>query len=205
MVVAGAGADAQIEPGHGFEVVVEHIGAGIDHLVGGVALAHEIRRQDLDRGGGRLGADGPHHRGEVGRASVVQVVAVDRGDDHVLEAHLANRPRHPLRLSGIERLRQAGGDIAEGAGAGADLAHDHHGGMGLAPALPDVRAGRLLADCGQTVGLHDVQGGVVAGGPRRAHAQPGRLAQGRRLGPSLLFRMPLSAGRASVDNRRHGV
>ena len=46
---------------------------------------------------------------------------------------------------GIERPRQPGRHVAEGAGARAGVAHDHHGGVALRPALADVGAGRLLA------------------------------------------------------------
>ena len=65
-------------------------------------------------------------------AAVRQVVAVDRGDHHVLQPQLFDRIGDVLRLERIERGRQAGGDIAEGAGPRADLAHDHHGGVLLA-------------------------------------------------------------------------
>src|SRR6185503_10560955 len=106
---------------------------------------------------------------------------------------------------GIERLRLAGGDVAEGAGAGADLTHDHHRGVALRPAFADVRTGRLLADGHQAVGLHDVAGGVVAGGARRTDAQPLGLAQQRRLRVRLLFRVAGTDRPAEVvDDHGHG-
>ena len=58
--------------------------------------------------------------------------------------------RHGLgqmrRLVRVEPAGQAGLDVAEGAGAGAGVAQDHHRRVLLRPALADVRAGRLLAD-----------------------------------------------------------
>src|SRR3546814_9268715 len=58
----------------------------------------------------------------------------------------------------------------------AGVAHDHHGGVALRPALADVRAGRLLADRVQLVRLHDLAGRVVLARHRRLHADPRRLA-----------------------------
>ena len=46
----------------------------------------------------------------------------------------------------IEQIGPAGRDVAEGAGAGADGAQDHHRRVLLLPALADIGAGRLLAD-----------------------------------------------------------
>src|SRR3546814_5317202 len=65
---------------------------------------------------------------------------------------------------------------SEAAGARAGVAHDHHGGVALRPALADVRAGRLLADRVQLVRLHDLAGRVVLARHRRLHADPRRLA-----------------------------
>jgi len=72
---------------------------------------------------------------------------VHRGDDDVLQAHLGHGVGHAGRFGGVQSLRRlAGGDVAERAGPRADVAHDHHGGVALAPALADVRTGGLLAD-----------------------------------------------------------
>ncbi len=79
------------------------------------------------------------------RAAIGQIVAIDRGDDDVRKAQLGDRLRHVLGLGRIERLRQPRRHVAEGAGARAGVAHDHHGGVALLPALADVGAGRLLA------------------------------------------------------------
>ena len=99
--------------------------------------------------------------GEMGRAAVGQVVAVDRGDHHVLQPHLRHRLADARRFGGIERPGLAGGDVAEGAGPGADLAHDHHGRVRLLPALADVGAAGLLADGDQAVLAHDVRASAL--------------------------------------------
>ena len=51
-----------------------------------------------------------------------------------------------LRLVLVKGARQAGAHVAERAGAGAGLAHDHEGRVALVPAFADVGAARLLAD-----------------------------------------------------------
>ena len=89
------------------------------------------------------------------RTAVGQVVAIDRGDHHVGEAELGHRLADMLGLGRIERARQPGPHVAERAGTGAGVAHDHEGGVLLLPALADVGAARLLADGHETVLAHD--------------------------------------------------
>ena len=81
----------------------------------------------------------------------------------MVQLHLGHGLADPARLVGVQRIRQAGGHIAEGAGAGADLAHDHHGGVADRPALTYVWAGRLFADRGQLVLAHQTARLVIAG------------------------------------------
>ena len=119
-------------------------------------LAQEIGRQDFD---GRLRAalaDGADGLGEMPRAAVGEIVAVDRGDDDVLEAQLGDRLADVRRLVRVERAGQAGLDVAEGAGARAGVAHDHQGGVLLLPALADIGAAGFLADGEQAVLAHDL-------------------------------------------------
>jgi hypothetical protein len=49
MEVARPGTHSEIVAGHGFEIVVEHIGLGRDHALKRTGLAQEIRRQDFNR------------------------------------------------------------------------------------------------------------------------------------------------------------
>ena len=203
VVIAGARPDAEVEPRHGFQVVVEHIRTRIDHHMRRVALTQEVWGQDFDRRLWRGGADGQDDIGEMLGAAVGQVVPIHRGDHDVPKSHLAHRVGDAAGFGGVQGLWQTGGDIAEGAGPGADLAHDHHGGVGLAPTLPDIRAGRLFAYGGEPVRLHDLAGFGVAGRARRAHAQPGGFAQHRRLRSVLFFRVPQGGGGAGVDHRGH--
>ena len=93
------------------------------------------------------------------------------------------------RFVGVERARQAGLDVAEGAGARAGVAHDHEGGVLLLPALADIRAAGLLAHGVQPVFAHDALRFEIARRYRRLDADPvGFLGDGR-IRPVRLFRM----------------
>ena len=110
--------------------------------------------------------------GEMLRAAVGEIVAVDRGDDDMGEAQLGGRLADMRRLARIERAGQTGLDVAEGAGARAGVAHDHEGGVLLLPALADIRAAGLLAHGVQAVVAHDALRGEIAGRHRRLDADP---------------------------------
>ena len=154
--IARAGPDGQVVRRHGFEIVVEDVRFGRDHHFQRAGLAQEVRGQDFDGRFRRAGADGRDDLGEMLRPAVLEIVAVDRGDDDVLEARVLRPHRRRCSgSSGSSGSRQAGADIAEGAGAGADLAHDHHGGVPLLPAFPDIGAAGLLAHRDQPVFADD--------------------------------------------------
>ena len=205
MEVAGAGPDLQIQARNGFKVVVEDVRLGVDHYFGRAILAQEVRRQNLDCGARRLDADLAHHLGEVGGAAVRHVIAVDRRDHDVVQTHLLHGQTDLARFFRVQRLGQARLDVAEGAGPRAGVAHDHQGGVLLAPALADVRAGRLFTDRHQALGADDVLGGVVLARAGRLHAQPVGFLQNHRLRTILLLRVTELGGLAlqGVDQGDH--
>src|SRR3712207_9475021 len=93
-------------------------------------------------------------------------------------------------------LFRSGGDVAERTGPRAGVAHDHHGGVALRPALADVRAGRLLADRDEAVLAHQRPGLVVDRGGRRLGPDPLRPAPDRVVGAGrLLFGRGVGWGR----------
>ena len=83
----------------------------------------------------------------------------------------------------VERARQTGLHVAEGAGARAGVAHDHEGGVLLLPALADIRAAGLLAHRDQAVVAHDLVRVDIAGRHRRLDADPVGLFR-RRANPA---------------------
>lgn len=84
-------------------------------------------------------------------AAVAQIVAVHRGDHHVLQPQVGDGDGQVGRLVDVQRLRPAMTDVAERAASGADIAHDHEGRGAAGEALAQVRAGRLFADAVQLV------------------------------------------------------
>ena len=100
---------------------------------------------------------------EVRRAAVAQVVAVDAGDDDVLQLQRRDRLGQVHRLVGVERIGPAVADVAERAAPRALVAHDHEGRRALAEALADVRARRFLAHRVQLVLAQDLLDLVEAG------------------------------------------
>ena len=184
--------------------MVEDIGARVDDLLcSGDRLAQKIRGQDLNGGPSRRGAYCGHRGREVSRSAIVKIITVNRRYHDVLETHCGNGMGYPRRFRGIERIGQAGGDITEGAGAGAGLAHDHHSGVRLGPALADVGTGRLFAHGDETIFLHDLAGGVVAGGARRSDAEPSGLALHGRIGTRLLLGVAQTSLGRSLDDCSH--
>ena len=139
--------------------------------------------------------------GEMCGPAIRQVVAVDRGDHHVAQTEPGDGVGDAGGFVGLQRAGLAGAHVAEAAGAGAGVAHDHHGGVALRPALADIRAGGLLANRHQAVVAHQRAGLVIDRVVRRLDPDPGGFALDRILRPMGLFRMSERAGRAMIDGQ----
>ena len=113
MEIARAWPDRQIKRRDGFQIVIEHIGLCFDHNFQRALLAQEIGRKHLDRGLRAALADGADGVGEMPRATVGEIVAIDRGDHNVRETKLGGRFRDMGRFVWVERARQSGLHIAE--------------------------------------------------------------------------------------------
>jgi hypothetical protein len=83
---------------------------------------------------------------QIAGASVVEIVAIDGGDDGVGELQGGEHGGDAAGLVEIDGQGAAGLDVAEAAGAGADVAQDHDGERAVVPTLADVGAARALAD-----------------------------------------------------------
>ena len=143
--VVGARPRFLVQARRGLQVVVHHVGRrGLQDVQRAVGAAAEVGHQDLDPGLRRQLARLADAVDEVAGAAVAQVVAVDAGDDHVLELQRRDRPRQVLRLAGVQRVGAAVADVAERAAARALVAHDHERGGALAEAFADIRARWLL-------------------------------------------------------------
>ena len=135
------------ETADGLEVVRDDLGLTSDDLVDVVQTAVEVGDEDLDSDLRCRAADSFDGTYPVPCAVVLEVVAVDAGDDGVLQAHLLDALCHLHRLEGIE---WCGGfpreGVTEAAGARTDSASDHEGRCASAPALPLVGAAAAVAD-----------------------------------------------------------
>src|SRR6185369_12359456 len=134
--------------------------------------------EDLHRTAGEAAADLADAGREDRGAAVGLVVAVDRRDHGVAQAHAGHGLRHPPRLRRVRwKAGQAGLHRAEPAGPGADVAQDHEGRGPAVPALPHVGAARLLADRMEAQVAHQAAQPVVALAHGSAGLDPGRPRQ----------------------------
>ena len=123
------------------------------------------------------------------RSAIVEIIPVNARNDHMIEFELGHRFGHTGRFVGIKGARLARLDIAKGASPGTGVAHDHHGGVFLGPALADIRTGRLFAHSMKIVVAHDRSRLIIDGRARRLHANPFGLALNRVVRPIALFRV----------------
>ena len=133
------------QPRNGFQVVREHIGIGGQHHVDVIGVAFEIAGQDFEGHVGACCLDASDGLGPMRRAKVSEVVAIDTGDDRVLEAEARQHLGDAARFVSVDRQRPTGGDVAEATRARADVAEDHDGQCFARPALTDVGAACALA------------------------------------------------------------
>jgi hypothetical protein len=168
-----------------------------DDLFERLVFTQEIRCQNLDARARRRTPDRADGLGEMLRAAIREIVAVDRGDDDVFEAKASDGIGNAPRLIGVKRGRSPGRDVAEGASACANVAHDHHRCVPLLPAFPDVRARRLLANGMQPMIAHDRLCMDKAWRSGGTDAKPSRFRQRRAIRPRCLFRMAEARLRAS--------
>src|ERR1700732_4913358 len=144
--ITRAGPNREIFGRDSLDVIIENIGLGRDDRLKRALFAQKVWGQDLDRGVCARRADCRDHFREMPCPAVVKVVAIDGSDDGMGEPEYLNRFTDTGGLGRIERAREAGLDIAEGAGARTSVAHDHKSRVFFLPALADVGASRLLAD-----------------------------------------------------------
>lgn len=143
---AGAEADLFVEAGHGFGVVIEDVGAGIEDDVHRRMGALKIGNEDFDAAAGNAVADGVDGGGKQGGPAVGLVIAIDAGDDGEAEAHAGDGFGDAVGFVVIDGERGALLDGAEAAAAGAEVAEDHEGGGAAVPAVADVGTGGAFAD-----------------------------------------------------------
>ncbi len=172
-VVVRTWAGGLVQAQDGFEVVVEDIRRLLrGDLQGHVHTATVVRHQRLKLHARRQRADLTDAIGEVLGTAVTQVVAVHRGNHHVLQAQVGDGDGQVLRLVHIQWLGPAVADVTERAATGTDVTHDHESRGAAREALAQVRAGCLFADTVQLVLAQQLLDAVYLGGNRDAHTDP---------------------------------
>ena len=157
--------------------MIVNVGSGIDdRLDRDLALVAEVRREDFDRGRRRPLPQRLDHFDELRCPAIGQIVTVHRSHDDMLEPQLGGSGRDMLRLQRIHCARHAGLHIAEGAGAGAGVAKDHHRRVLLGPAFTDVGTRRFLADGGEIEFAHQPPRLMIAFADGRLDPDPVGLA-----------------------------
>jgi hypothetical protein len=148
-LVPALGPDPGKQPGHRLDVVVEHVGRGLEQSLQGVVPPSEIGCQDLDARPGESPAQLQDGFREDRGAAVGQVVAGHRREHDVAETEPGRRLGDPARLVGVWRQGPGRGHRAVGTAPRATVPQEHEGRGPPGEALPEVRAASLLAHRGQ--------------------------------------------------------
>src|SRR5699024_5742336 len=133
------------DPRDRLQVVGEHLGAGLEHLLKVLPVALDVIDEQLDPGAGVHRVYLFTGAGEQAVRTVGQIFVGPHGEGCVAHPDLltlwdALKGRHRVIRDGI-----AGGNGAEVAAALAGVHADEEGGLAILPALEDVGTARFLA------------------------------------------------------------
>ncbi len=157
--------------------MIKDLGAGIHDDLQGFQAAFEIGDEHLDGAAGLQLADAADDQGKDRRTAVLALVAVDRRDHGMFELHGFDSLGDTFRLQPVQRLGAAVLDVAETAGAGADIAQHEEGCGSAAPALAHIRASGFLAYGVQGLLAHELLQALIGLAGWSAHADPIGAAQ----------------------------
>ncbi len=164
----------------------------------GAVLAQEIRRQHLDRGVRAARADRADDGGEVRCPAIVEIVAIDRGDDDMASPSFA-----------VASATCAGSAASSAPGSPVLTLQKAQARVQVSPMIMKVACffSQHSPILGQPASSHTVcrpfsrtmlLGLEIAARDRRLDADPVGLAQGRLIRPMRLFRMAGPAGGAAI-------
>lgn len=190
--VVGLRADARVESLHGLHIVVEHMRAGVEDAGDGGEIAVEVRSKDFDPGCWEGLPDRPNGFGEVGGASVGEVVSIHRGDDDVAKGHASGHLGDMSRFAGVQGKgvlsRESLGHGAKATTSRAEIAQDHEGGLAAMETFVQVGtaggfAHRVKAEFAQSPFERGDRLGMGGGFPEplRQTAPPGGPRRGKRV------------------------
>ena len=175
-LVIGARTRSLVQARHSFEVVVEYVRRlGCGDFKRNIHAPTVVRNKCFEQHARRQFADFANAVGKVLGTTVTQVIAVYRGDHHVLQAQISDGNRQAFRLIGVQWLRSAVAHVTERATTGADVTHDHEGRGTAREAFAQVRAGGFFAHAVQLVLTQQGLDTVDFRRNRNAYANPVRL------------------------------
>ena len=180
--ITAAGPRLLVEARDGLGVVVVDVRARLEDRSDRIDIALEVGNEDFDRRGRVAGLDLADGLGKGPGAEVREIVAIDRGEDHVAELHAGAGLGDACGFSRVKLGGPPVGDGAVGTVPCADVTQDHEGGGAVFPALADVWAAGLLADGVEVELPHQLLEMQVIRPARGAHLEPARLALGQGVG-----------------------
>ena len=156
---AGVGsgrAGGPLQAGHRFNVVVGHVGPGLEDDRQGGRITFAVGKENLHGATRGQGPDGGDGGGEPAGSTVGQIVAGHRRHYREAQAHGGHGLGHPGRLAQIEGKGLGGVHQTEATGPGATLPVDHEGGGAIGPTFRKVWAARLLTNGDQIQAAHQL-------------------------------------------------
>ena len=160
---------------HGLHVVRENLRSRFDYDLQIIEVALEIADKCFN---GQVGAGivNPVNRfGPDSGSAVGQVITINRGDDNMRQAGSGQCIGYPPGFIKVHLSRSSCLDVAEPTGSRAGITEDHDGCRASAPAFTDIRAGGLLANRVEAVGLDQVPCSCELIATRSLCPDPGRF------------------------------
>jgi hypothetical protein len=111
----------------------------------------------------------------VCRATIRQIVAINRSDYSVSEIKMGHSFGDMSRLQRIQRSRRAFSDGAKPAMPRADITAQHKGCGPIRPALKNVRASSFLANCVQIQAFNQLQHMILVSRVAETDSEPFRF------------------------------
>jgi len=167
--------DSPVQPGNRFSIVIEHIGPSVKNRVQSVLIAIEIRNQDLDLAFWCQRSDFSNRFGPMGRATIRQIVTINRGDYSMSQVKMGHGFGDVSRLQRIQGSGRSFSHGAKSAMPSADITAQHKGRGPIRPALKNVGAPRFLADGVQIQSFNQLKYVILISRVAESDFEPFRL------------------------------
>jgi hypothetical protein len=168
----GLGAHFAVQARHGFHVVADHFLARRYHALEGFPVGLDIGYERFDGGVGAALLDCPHGLVPHFGTSVFEFVAVDGGDDRVLDPHEPDGFGHAPRFVFVVLVGAAGLDGTKRTRTRTHIAQNHKRSGTSPPAFAHVGAVAALADGVQLKIIDDTPHVAVVLAHREADFEP---------------------------------